>query len=374
MLYLVKIGLSALQIGILLSCILLGDAAITLAITTWADRIGRKRMLMVGAVLMIAGGVLFIVTHNFLLLILAGIVGVISPSGNEIGPFLSIEQAGLSELHKERDRTRIFAWYNLAGSFASALGALFGGWTLSLVQLSGHPVLFSYQVLLVGYAAGGALLLLLFVFLSGAIETPRRLPTHGIFGLHASGGIIAKLSALFALDAFAGGMVIQSIFAFWFFSKFGLSEGIVGTIFFGANVLAGVSALVAVPLSKRIGLINTMVFTHIPSNIFLILVPLMPNCGLAIAMLLARFSISQMDVPTRQSFTMAVVEPDERSAASGITAIARSLGAALSPSIAGFFLSVGALMSLPFIAAGSLKILYDLILYREFTKVVPKDQ
>ena len=177
-----------------------------------------------------------------------------------------------------------------------------------------------------------------------------------------------KLSALFALDAFAGGFVIQSMVAYWFHIRFGIDAGILGSIFFGANILAGVSALLAVKIASRIGLINTMVFTHIPSNILLCLVPLMPNLPLAITVLLLRFSISQMDVPTRQSYTMAVVAPDERSAASGVTAIARSIGAAISPALSGVFLAYPALLSAPFLVAGGLKIVYDLLLYRSFKK------
>ena len=177
-----------------------------------------------------------------------------------------------------------------------------------------------------------------------------------------------KLSGLFALDAFAGGFVIQSMVAYWFHIKFGIDAGLLGGIFFGANMLAGVSALLAVRLASRIGLINTMVFTHIPSNVLLCLVPLMPNLALAITVLLLRFSISQMDVPTRQSYMMAVVAPDERSAASGVTTIARSVGAAISPALSGVFIAVPSLLSAPFLLAGGLKIVYDLLLYRSFRR------
>jgi MFS family permease len=176
---------------------------------------------------------------------------------------------------------------------------------------------------------------------------------------------VFKLSALFALDAFAGGLIVQSMIAYWFHVKFGVDSGTLGSIFFGANILAGISALLAVPLAKKIGLINTMVFTHIPSNILLMLVPLMPTLPLAIGLLLLRFSISQMDVPTRQSYTMAVVAPDERSAASGVTAIARSVGASLSPALTGIFFGIPALFNAPLFLAGGLKIVYDLLLFRQ---------
>jgi MFS family permease len=183
-----------------------------------------------------------------------------------------------------------------------------------------------------------------------------------------------RLSVLFALDAFAGGLIVQSMIAYWFHVKFGVESGILGSIFFGANILAGVSALLAVKLAGKIGLINTMVFTHIPSNILLMLVPLMPTLPLAIGLLLLRFSISQMDVPTRQSYTVAVVAPDERSAASGVTAIARSVGAALSPALTGIFLANPAYFSLPFFLSGGLKIIYDLSLYRSFITIKPPEE
>jgi len=189
-----------------------------------------------------------------------------------------------------------------------------------------------------------------------------------VLGLHQSRGVVLKLSALFALDAFAGGFVIQSMVAYWFHARFGIDAGLIGSIFFGANILAGVSALLAATIASRIGLIKTMVFTHVPSNVLLCLVPLMPNLAWAIFVLLLRFSISQMDVPTRQSYTMAVVAPDERSAASGVTSIARSLGAAISPALSGLLLASPALMSAPFLVAGGLKIVYDLALYRSFRK------
>jgi MFS family permease len=186
--------------------------------------------------------------------------------------------------------------------------------------------------------------------------------------------VVFRLSALFALDAFAGGLIVQAMIAYWFHVRFGVDAGVIGSIFFGANVLAGVSALLAVRISKRIGLVNTMVFTHVPSNVLLILVPLMPTLPLAVAVLLLRFSISQMDVPTRQSYTMAVVAPDERSAASGVTAIARSVGASVSPSLTGVLFSLPGWLSAPIYLAGGLKLVYDGLLYRAFRAVKPPEE
>ncbi len=374
-LYLVEVGLTEAHIGLLFTLTLAGDAGITLWITTSADRIGRRRMLILGAGLMIFAGAAFLLTRNPILLTLAAIIGVISPSGNEIGPFLSIEQAGLTQLVPNERRTNVFAWYNLVGSFATASGALTGGWLAQGLQKGGMTAFASYQVVLAGYALAGLVLALCFWNLSPTVEVAEKAVSQKrTLGLHQSRGVVMKLSSLFALDAFAGGLIVQSMLAFWFHVKFGVDTGVIGSIFFGANILAGISALLAVPLSKKIGLINTMVFTHIPSNVLLMLVPLMPNLPLAIGVLLARFSISQMDVPTRQSYTMAVVAPDERSAAAGVTAIARSIGAALSPTLTGLFLGVPALLSLPFFLCGGLKITYDLLLWREFRAVKPPEE
>lgn len=376
-LYLAENGFTETQIGLLFTLTLIGDAVISLWLTTSADRFGRKRTLLIGAILMASAGIGFAFTKNFALLVIAAMIGVISPSGSDIGPFLSVEQASLTQLISNEKRTHFFAWYNLVGSFATATGALAGGWLAQSLQLSGWTALESYRFVLVGYALGGFLLLLLFLNLSPSIEVPTQYAvrsTQHTLGLHQSRNVIFKLSAFFALDAFAGGFIVQSMFAYWFFVRFGVDAGTLGSIFFGANILAGISALLAVPLAKKIGLVNTMVFTHIPSNILLILVPLMPTLPLAIGLLLLRFSISQMDVPTRQSYVMAVVAPDERSAASGVTAIARSIGASVSPLLTGFFFGIPALLSLPFFLAGGLKIVYDLLLFREFRVVKPPEE
>ncbi len=373
-LYLAELGLDAAQIGVLFTLALIGDAAISLWITTSADRIGRQKMLFAGAALMLLAGVAFALTRNFFILALAAIVGVISPSGNEIGPFLSIEQAALTEIIPNEQRTRVFAWYNLVGSFATALGALCGGGLVQALQGAGAPALDSYRTVVIAYGAMGAALALLFARLSPAIQARAAEPSRqNRFGLHRSQRVVLKLSTLFALDAFAGGFVIQSLLAYWFHLRFGVDPATLGAIFFGANIFAGISSLAAARIAAKAGLINTMVWTHIPSNVLLMLVPLMPNLPLAITLLLARFSISQMDVPTRQSYTMAVVEPSERAAASGITTIARSVGASISPALTGAMLGAS-LVSAPFFIAGGLKIIYDLILYRSFRTMKPPEE
>ena len=374
-LYLSETGLTEQQAGLLFTFTLAGDAAISLYLTTHADGFGRKRTLIIGALLMLGAGVVFLITNNIIVLMIATIIGVISPSGNEIGPFLSVEQAGLSQLLPDKLRTKIFAWYNLAGSFSTAIGALTGGWLAQLLQASGWSALDAYRYILTGYAVGGLLIAILFLQISPAIEVRNETnATKKILGLHKSRQVVLKLSAFFALDAFAGGLIVQSMIAYWFHVKFGVESGILGSIFFGANILAGISSLLAVKIADKFGLINTMVFTHIPSNILLILVPLMPSLPLAIGVLLLRFSISQMDVPTRQSYTMAVVAPDERSAAAGVTAIARSVGASISPALTGIFFSMPNLLSVPFFLCGGLKIVYDLLLWREFSAVKPPEE
>jgi MFS family permease len=381
MIYLAQIGLSETQIGLLFTLTLIGDTIISLWITTHADHLGRRRMLIVGSVLMVFAGVLFAITRDFVFLLIAATIGVLSPSGNEVGPFLPIEQACLSQIVSDEQRTQIFSWYNLVGSLATALGALIGGILVQAGQSAGLTPLGSYQVVVTGYALIGGVLGLSFTQLSSRIELsqpafPGSVPEKpkGPFGLHRSKKIVLKLSALFSLDAFAGGFVLQSIVAYWFHVRFQVSPAVLGGIFFGANLLAGLSALSAAWVASKIGLIRTMVFTHIPSNILLILVPLMPNLPLAIAMLLLRFSISQMDVPTRQSYTMAVVSPEERSAAAGITGIARTTGASLSPVFTGPLLANALLLNAPFFISGILKILYDLLLYRSFRNLRPPEE
>lgn len=374
-LFLGGIGFDGASTGRLLTGTLLGDAAISLAITSYADRAGRRRMLLLGAVLMAAGGLVFLVTRDPLWLLLAAIVGVLSPGGNEIGPFLAIEQAALSQLTPDRERTRVFAWYTVAGSGAGALGALAAGVAVEALERSGAGEVAACRAVLAAYALAGLVLALLFLAVGRRVEAP---PAAGEergrlwLGLHRSRGVVARLSALFALDAFAGGFILQSVLAWWFHHRFGAGPAQLGALFFASNVLAAASALLAHRLAARFGLVRTMVFTHLPANVLLVLVPWMPGFGLAAAVYLLRSSISQMDVPTRQSYTVAVVDPDERAAAAGVTAIARSLGTAAAPVAAGPFLLAGG--GLPFWVAGGLKIVYDLLLFSAFRHRRPPEE
>lgn len=374
-LYLAALGFTDKEIGFILTLTLIGDAAISIWITTNADRVGRRKMLMVGSWLMVFAGLAFAFTSNLKLLVIAAIIGTISPTGSEVGPFLSIEQAILPQTMSDKDRTQVFAWYNLVGSFASAIGSLSGGAFAGLLQKNGNSPIFSYRAVVIGYAVLGILLFILFSKLSTASEAS--ISDNNIaksrFGLHKSQSVVLKLSVLFMIDSFAGGLVLQSLMAYWFHLRFGVEPALLGVIFFGGNIFAGLSAIFAARLAARFGLVNTMVFTHIPSNILLIFVPLMPNLTLAIVVLLARFSISQMDVPTRQSYIMAVVSPDERSAAAGITSIVRTASSAIAPIATGILLE-NSLLSVPFFLAGGLKIIYDLALYQSFRSIKPPEE
>src|SRR4029079_11678456 len=330
-LYLTRIGFDEKTSGLLMSLTLAGDMLISLWMTTRADRIGRRKMLFAGALLMTLAGLVFVSTTFFPLLMIAAIIGVISPSGNEIGPFLAIEQAAISEEVTGSQRTHLFAYYNLMGSIATALGALTAGWTVDYSEAAGSGAVRAYRGILVAYALIGVALAVIFARLSSGVEpaTPQGNRPNAFLGLHKSRGIVLKISSLFSVDAFAGGFVLQSFMAYWFTVRWNADPRALGNIFFFANLFSGLSGLVAARIADRIGLINTMVFTHIPSNILLMLVPVMPTFNGAMTVLLARFAISQMDVPTRQSFVVSVVTPEERSAAAGVTNIFRSCGAML---------------------------------------------
>jgi MFS family permease len=377
-LYLAAAGLDPLAIGLVLTLTLIGDTIISLWLTTNADRLGRRRVLVAGAGLMVAAGVVFAFTSWVPLLIIAGAIGVVSPTGNEVGPFLAVEQAALTQTTGDARRTAIFAWYNVVGYIATATGALGAGLLSQVLIDGGLAPVDAYRAIVVGYAVIGIAMALGFSRLTPAIEAPpATVSTDGIrrrFGLGRSKGVVLKLSVLFSIDAFGGGFIPQSLMAYWFHLQYGVEPAVLGAIFFAANLLAAVSSLSAARIAARFGLINTMVFTHIPSNVLLILVPLMPTLPLAIAVLLLRFSLSQMDVPTRQSYVMAVVEPDERSAAAGVTGVARTTGAAISPTFSSVLVASAGYAALPFYLAGGFKIAYDLLMYREFRNVRPPEE
>jgi predicted MFS family arabinose efflux permease len=375
-LHLGALGIGEARVGLLITLTLLGDTAVSLLVTTHADRAGRRRLLALGALLVAGAGAAFASSGSFVLLAAAATVGVLSPSGNEVGPFLPIEQAALAQELEPDRRTAALAWYQLTGALATATGALAGGGLSEALQRAGWEAIASYRAVFWLYAAAGLGLAVLSLRLSPRVEASAagRAPGAPFLGLHRSRGVVLRLAGLFTVDAFAGGFVVQSFVAWWFHERFGVGPAALGALFFGANLLAGLSALSAAAVARRFGLVNTMVFTHLPSNVLLVLVPLMPTLPLAMTVLLLRFAISQMDVPTRQSYTLAVVEPDERSAAAGITGIARTVGAAVAPLAAGPLYASAALASLPFLVAGGLKAAYDLALWRSFRALRPPEE
>jgi MFS family permease len=369
-LYLDAIGLTATTIGWIFTAALAGGAVMTIVITAVADRLGRRVLLILGALLMAIAGWVFAVSNNPIFLTVAAIFGTISPSGKEVGPFLSIEQAILPQTSEDQHRTAVFSAYNLIGSLFAALGAL----AVGLPSLFALPQITGYRFLIWGYAVCAVVMMILFGLLSPTIEAKTKTDSQTrMTGVQRSRSVVAKLAGLFALDAFAGGFIVQSIVAYWFYLRYETDLNALGGIFFGTNLLAALSFLAAPTIARRFGLLNTMVFTHLPSNILILIVPLMPNLELAVVMLLVRNLLSQLDVPTRQSYTMAVVDPDERAAAAGILSVARNAGGAAAPLFTGGVLAVPSL-GLPFFLAGGLKIIYDLWIFAVFRKTKPPEE
>jgi MFS family permease len=371
-LYLQQLGLSAFQVGVVLTAAVAGSTLMNVLWSLAADRFGRRRTVATMAVLMMAGGLVFAFADQLWLLIVGAFTGTISASSAEVGPFITVEQAILPQTAPAERRTWLFSIYDTLGNLAGAAGALFTG-AVALFARMGLTGASSYRPLFVIYAGIGLCNLLLFLGLSPGVEAARVEGARKFVGLHRSTGTVAKLSALFGLDAFAGGLVLQAIVAYWFHVRWGLSPAGLGLLFFWVGVLSGLSLLTAGWLGERFGLLNTMVFTHLPSNVLLILVPLAPTAWLAVLLFLARMSVSQMDVPTRKSYTMAVVEPDERTATAGITNVARTAAGAVSPSLSGAAVGLGAL-GLPFLVAGALKIAYDGLIYLAFRDVHPPEE
>jgi len=371
-LYLAELGLDAVAIGLITAAAIAGSAAMTIGWSLVADRYGRRRTVMTMAALMTAGGILFAVASAPLLLVLAAFTGTISATSSEVGVFNTVDQAVIPQVVPPERRTWAFATYGLVGNLAQAGGALSAGLVgvFALVGLHGAD---AYRPMFWLYAVIGLANLALFAGLSERVEVARIDGERRFVGIGRSRRAVARLSFLFGLDAFAGGFVVLALVSFWFSLRWGLSPEWLGVVFFWAGVLSALSFLVAGWLAARIGLLNTMVFTHLPSNVLLMLVPLMPNAWLAVLVFLARMSISQMDVPTRQSYSMAIVDPEERTATAGITNVARSVATAASPPLAGWAFSAAAL-GLPFLVAGVLKIAYDVLIWRTFRRVHPPEE
>ena len=362
-LYLAELRLEPGVIGLVLSAALAGTLALTLVIALWGDRIGRRRLLVIGSGMMLLSAVIPLVGANPLLLVLIGLSGMVAVTSSESTGLQSVDQAVLPQTVPDRQRTAAFALYNVVAAAASAAGALSVGPMVALGEALGLSGAAVYTPAFVTYAVAGLASTLLTATLDARVEVGARLERG--FAIHRSRRTVAMLSGLFSLDALAGGFVVQSYLAFWFAARFAADPAMVGTLFAASNVLAAFSFPVAAWLASRIGLIRTMVFSHIPSNLFLIGAALAPTFELAVVLMLARAALSSMDIPARQSYTMAVVEPGERTATAGVTSLARSVGQVLGPALAGALLvplGVGA----PLIAGGLLKTTYDLALYAFF--------
>ena len=369
-LYLDEVGFTPIEVGFILTATLIGSAMLTGIVTARADRLGRRRMLMAGSALMALGGIIFAVAHTPWLLVVAALTGTISATSGEVGPFETVESAILPQTTSEKRRNRAFGLYSAVGAAMVALGALASGVPARTSRLD---LLTSYRLMFWLYAAIGAATLLIASRLSQKVELAQLPERTGLMTLTHSRGPILKLAGLFAIDAFAGGFVVQSLIVYWFSLRFGVGAEYLGPLFFGVNVMKSISYLLAVRIADNIGLLNTMVFSHLPSNVMLIMIPLMPTLASASILLLARHLLSQMDVPTRGSYIVAVVEPEERVAATGVTSLARTTAQAFGPVIAGAALSV-ARFGFPFFVGGGLKIVYDLALYFSFRGHKPPEE
>lgn len=369
-LYLLDLGYTPFEIGVLATATLLGSGLLTLLVGLHGYRYHYRSVLLAATLLMTGTGIGFALFTQFWPLLIIAIVGTLNPSSGDVSVFLPLEQAILSRSVTDRERTAAFARYSLVGSLLGAAGSLVAGTPSLLPAVLGISMTTSLRFMFVLYAALGLLTALLYRSLPEAAPTAARVPSAP---LTKSKKRVYMLAALFSLDAFGGGFVVQSMVALWLYQRFGLSAATVGVIFFWTGVLAALSFLAAVRISRRIGLVNTMVFTHIPSSLCLIAIPFVPQLGFVIVLLFVRSALSQMDVPTRSSYVMAIVSPEERPAAASITSVPRSVAAAASPSIAGYLLGLS-VFGWPLIAAGATKIVYDLLLLAMFRKVRPPEE
>ncbi len=366
-------GFSPAAIGILITVSLVGDMVGTYVISLVTDSWGRRRTLALLSLLMAATGVVFGLVTSYPLLLVAAFFGTLGTTASETAPFLPIDQAMIAQVTAPEHRTALFARYNLIASGSSAGGALVAG-VPGLLTQAGLPLASGIRLLFGVYAALALIVAGLSLRLSSPVEAPSHAPVQVtsmwqrlVPPLHRSRGIVWRLTGLFSVDALAGGLVVQSLVALFFHLRFGASLTTLSVLFFAANLLSALSFLAAVPLARRFGLLNTMVFTHLPSNILLALVAFAPTFPVAVALLLVRQALSQMDVPTRQAYTMALVDPQERTAAASVTSLARSVGSASSPVFSGLLLQGPLLvLGLPFILAGMLKSAYDCSLWMVF--------
>ncbi|HET7295281.1 MAG TPA: MFS transporter [Vicinamibacteria bacterium] len=369
-LYLDARGFSGAAIGAVFTATMVEDALLTMLLSTVAGRFGPARVMAATAPLMAVGGVVLATAEAPWLLVVGAVLGTLSPNGQEAGPFAPMEQALLPGTVGKGSVVRAFGWYNVFAFLPSALGAAAAGGAMGWSAQAGIGEVQAQRAMLLAYAAIGVALTGLYALLSARLEAqpaPAARAALGALGLGRSRSAILQLAGLQGLDALAGGFIMQSLLAYWFHLRFGAGPAALGALFFGTSLLSGLSFLVATRIAERVGLLNTMVFTHLPSNLMLLAVPYMPTFESAGTLLLARHLLSQMDVPTRQAFTMALVAPEERPAASGLTTSVRAFAQACAPLVAG--LTLAAASPAPFLFAGGLKVVYDLSLFVRFRGV-----
>ncbi|MEO8755773.1 MAG: MFS transporter [Casimicrobiaceae bacterium] len=369
-LYLLELGYSALQVGIIASATLLGSGTLTLAVGMHAYRYHYRTLLLAAAALMACTGFSFALLTQFWPLLLVAVVGTLNPSSGDVSVFLPLEHAVLARVVGDRQRTATFARYSLVGTLVAALGSLAAGLPALLTDATGWPARMSLQIMFAGYACLGLAAAAAYRGLPRALESSGPAVKAP---LHRSKRAVYTLAALFALDSFGGGFVVQSMIALWLYQTFAVSLSTTGMIFFATGILTAFSYLVAVRIANRIGLVRTMVFTHIPANLCLVAIPFMPDVSYVIVLLFVRSALSQMDVPTRSSYVMAIVTPEERPAAASITTVPRSLASAASPFIAGYLLGVSP-FGWPLLIAGVTKIIYDVLLLARFGNVHPPEE
>jgi MFS family permease len=368
--YLLSLGCTPLEVGILASATLLGSGVLALAAGLYAHRFHYRSLLLASTALMAATGLGFAFVGDFWPLLVIAFVGTLNPSSGDVSVFLPLEHSLLARFVQDRDRTAVFARYSLVGSLAAAVGSLAAAlpaWTSATLDWSAHDAL---QAMFVLYAMTAVAIAAVYAGLPRAPTGEARMAPAP---LTRSRRRVFMLAALFSVDAFAGGLIVQSLLALWLFQRHGLSAGTTGTIFFWTGLLSAVSFLIAVRIARRIGLVNTMVFTHIPANVCLILVPFADSLAIVMALLMVRALLSQMDVPTRSSYVMAIVLPQERPAAASLTTVPRSLASAASPFLAGWMLGLSP-FGWPLVAAGAIKIAYDLALLATFRAIRPPEE
>ena len=369
-LYLLELGLSPLQVGVIATATLLGSGVMTLLVGMHAYRYRYRSLLLAATLLMAGTGAGFALLTDFWPLMIIAIVGTLNPSSGDVSVFLPLEHAVLSRVVADRDRTAVFARYALVGTLMAAIGSLAIAVPGALVASIGLTVRTAMQSMFMLYALLGLITALIYRGLPPSLESDTQIPAAP---LDKSKKTVYLLAALFSLDAFGGGFVVQSMVALWLFQKFDLSIAVAGTIFFWTGLLTAFSYLVAVRMANRFGLVNTMVFTHLPANLCLVAIPFMPDLGYVIVLLFIRSALSQMDVPTRSSYVMAIVTPAERAAAASITSVPRSLASAIGPVLSGYLLGISS-FGWPLVVAGGVKIVYDVLLLIMFRKVKPPEE